>query len=502
MAYLIFFVIVVIAVSGLIAYLGDWIGRRMGKRRLTLFGMRPRHTAIVVTTITGMLIAAVTLGTMLTVSKSMREILVRGAQMKAQIEEYQTRNSQLREKNKSLVQTSAGLSREVREKAAEVAKAREEVEKAQKDVSAALEARNEAQLRASKLQAEIESRLAELTDLRAAGKLTKEQLESISAELAERQEELVEVRADLAQRDQELLEKLIDLDAKNAELAQRQLELKEKEQSIAKAEDQIKRQYDTIQAQNQKLMQASQVRDILLTSSVILPFGRETGRGVINPIQSLAAVKSDLRDLVAAANATEKRLHPDLGIGNRAIELVLLDMENRTILNPKNDEAVIDGAAKAIIEQGRKDPARNVIACLVVVNNTLQGEIAPVVIDLVVNNLAFKQGDTIARKTIDGRMSEGRILLAVNDFLGDDVRSAAAKAGVLPVATPDPEQADVSISGRQLDDLMELVGQIRARNTRIELVATAKKDIYAVGPMNMDNLQFSISETGKAEASR
>jgi len=54
--------IVLIAVlaimGGAIAYIGDKLGTRVGKRKLSIFGLRPKHTSIIVTIITGILIAS------------------------------------------------------------------------------------------------------------------------------------------------------------------------------------------------------------------------------------------------------------------------------------------------------------------------------------------------------------------------------------------------------------------------------------------------------------
>jgi len=72
---------VFVIVCGIIAYVGDILGRRMGKRRLTLFGLRPRHTAIVMTTITGMLIAVFTIAIMATLSKEVQQLVLRGAEV-------------------------------------------------------------------------------------------------------------------------------------------------------------------------------------------------------------------------------------------------------------------------------------------------------------------------------------------------------------------------------------------------------------------------------------
>ena len=42
-------VLVLMVMGGLIAFLGDKIGSKVGKKRLTLFGLRPKYTSIIVT---------------------------------------------------------------------------------------------------------------------------------------------------------------------------------------------------------------------------------------------------------------------------------------------------------------------------------------------------------------------------------------------------------------------------------------------------------------------
>ena len=65
--------LLILAVMGsVIAYLGDKIGSRVGKRKIKLFGMRPKYSSILITIITGVSIAAVTLGVMSVLSKNVR----------------------------------------------------------------------------------------------------------------------------------------------------------------------------------------------------------------------------------------------------------------------------------------------------------------------------------------------------------------------------------------------------------------------------------------------
>ena len=61
-----------LVLGGVLSTLGDRLGSRVGKARLSLFNMRPRRTAVVITVLTGSLISALSLGLMLLVSRQLR----------------------------------------------------------------------------------------------------------------------------------------------------------------------------------------------------------------------------------------------------------------------------------------------------------------------------------------------------------------------------------------------------------------------------------------------
>ncbi|MFB8788683.1 MAG: DUF3084 domain-containing protein [Potamolinea sp.] len=66
-------IVAVLVLGGLLATLGDRIGTKVGKARLSLFKLRPRNTATVVTIITGSLISASTLGLLFATSLPLRQ---------------------------------------------------------------------------------------------------------------------------------------------------------------------------------------------------------------------------------------------------------------------------------------------------------------------------------------------------------------------------------------------------------------------------------------------
>jgi hypothetical protein len=52
-------IVFIVALAGVIAYIGDRVGHQIGRKRLTLFNIRPRYTSTIVAVATGMIIALI-----------------------------------------------------------------------------------------------------------------------------------------------------------------------------------------------------------------------------------------------------------------------------------------------------------------------------------------------------------------------------------------------------------------------------------------------------------
>lgn len=98
----VFLIPVLIVLSGAIALVGNAVGRNIGRRRLTLFGLRPRYTAQVITVLTGMLITITTLIVVLLISREARvalfrlnEVLRETTRLEQEIKRQQDRLKQL-----------------------------------------------------------------------------------------------------------------------------------------------------------------------------------------------------------------------------------------------------------------------------------------------------------------------------------------------------------------------------------------------------------------------
>jgi uncharacterized protein (DUF3084 family) len=96
-------ILALLVLGGVLSTLGDRLGSMVGKARLSLFNLRPRKTAVVITALTGSLISALSLGLMLLVSERLRVGLFQLDQIQAKVREGRvalTRSQQVLQTNR------------------------------------------------------------------------------------------------------------------------------------------------------------------------------------------------------------------------------------------------------------------------------------------------------------------------------------------------------------------------------------------------------------------
>ena len=108
-------IVLLIMLSGLIAYLGDQIGMKLGKKRITLLGLRPRYSSIIITILTGILIAVLSITILLTVYSGLREALFNINEVVQKLErldrELAQKDKELNKMKDNIQQKSRELSR-------------------------------------------------------------------------------------------------------------------------------------------------------------------------------------------------------------------------------------------------------------------------------------------------------------------------------------------------------------------------------------------------------
>ena len=100
-------ILVLLVLGGVLSTLGDRLGSRVGKARLSLFKMRPRRTAVLITVLTGSLISALSLGLLLLVSRQLRVGLFELDALQARLQDSRRQlDAAERERNETRTETN------------------------------------------------------------------------------------------------------------------------------------------------------------------------------------------------------------------------------------------------------------------------------------------------------------------------------------------------------------------------------------------------------------
>lgn len=238
--YGIMLIVVLVLTGGVIAFIGDRLGSKVGKKKLSLFGLRPRHTSILVTIITGILITTVTFGILAIASKDVRTALFGMNKLKAELNEKQ---SMLEEASGALVNVKNDLNTTKKE----YAKSKKDLEETQEDL-------------------EIAQQAAEL--------LRQEQvaLQNINQELWSDNQTLIEHNQSLAENNQFLLANNESLKADNLELEKTNNDLQEGIENIRER-------------------------------PIIYRVGELLASGVIKKTDDSVKIQNDLNQIIALANS-------------------------------------------------------------------------------------------------------------------------------------------------------------------------------------------------------
>lgn len=162
-----FSLIAVLAImGGLIAYIGDKIGTKVGKKKLSIYGLRPKHTSIIVAVATGIMIAASTLAILTVASRDVRTALFGMEKLRA---ELSVLSSEVDEKNKQLAANQALLQVKEEEYSGlmrHVDEAMNQLAKLETELSGAIAQRDQTMAALARVQADYDNARGDLAKAR------------------------------------------------------------------------------------------------------------------------------------------------------------------------------------------------------------------------------------------------------------------------------------------------------------------------------------------------
>ena len=435
MSGLLFLALLMVVVSGLIAYIGDLIGRKMGRKRLTLFGLRPRYTAIVISVAAGMIIALCTLAAALIVSKPVRLAIT--------------------------------------------------------------EPREVLQQEFDRLKQQYETGKANLHNLQQQYADAKNQLQGAQArfdkELVSHEQMIIEKKQQLAAVDRKLKAAESGLKKSEADLKL----YGQKLTGVTRNLDQKRRDVDNLTAQKQDLQnQIDAMRTFVIANFSQLAFasGQEILTGLMPTTRdSMETRRVSLRCFLDTAEQVVRQQCRDLKLGKNETAIVYLQVVNGKTVKVSAEKAVeimsnrlanLAGAApKAII---RLAPENNVA-----VNG--QAFIDVNAVQIIPNTRVFSAGEEVARLTliVTPQTTYGDILTRlVDDLLRENVPNALRKKELMLIlrrfdpAHPD-ETPGASPSLVSWSDLATAAEQAQQLSGKVNISARSSKTMNRFDPLDL-----------------
>ena len=185
----------VVFLSGLIAYIGDRIGMKMGKKRVSLFGLRPRYSSIIITIVTGILIAVLSVTILLAVYSELRQALFNINDVLNRLEylneQLAERDQQLSQRDQKLEERDRELSRlqeEIESREAEIAEKETEIEEKDQEITEIEEQLAQLRENRDQLQQRVDELSSQREDLEAQVNQLENQISALEADYDELRE--------------------------------------------------------------------------------------------------------------------------------------------------------------------------------------------------------------------------------------------------------------------------------------------------------------------------
>ena len=487
--YIVF--VAVLVLGGVIATVGDRIGTRVGKARLSLFNLRPRNTAVLITIMTGSVISATTLAVLLALSDQLRTGLFKLDQIKRNLRHARSDIEQTRSQKSQVERELAKAKSEQKAEQIEVQKrqaaAQKRLETTNQSLQAAIAKQAQTQIQLNRnqtKQAQTQTQL-NLTQRKQARtqsqlNLTQNQLGQVSTQFLQAQARLDRVsqqakalRAEIQQRQTErqqlidqVKEQISQRDQAVAKLdqniAQRDLDIAERDRVIAQRESRLKdleTQQGYLEREVATLEQFYQSYQVLRLGNVVLARDQVLAAGVVRIIEPSAA-RQAVEQLLREANRTAIQLtQPSTEqISERVVQITESQVDQ--LLNQLNDGKVY---VVRILSSG---------------NYVLGEKHVQVFADAMLNRVVFQQGETVATNSANPATMTALEIQQQLDQLLRASEFRAQRAGIVGNT--------IQIGDGRIETLIHFAEQLKQYDKPVEIKAVAAEVTYTAGPLKVE----------------
>jgi len=381
-----------VILAAVIAYLGDYLGWRLGRRRISILGLRPRRAARLMSVLAGILITA------LTVAVSAAFI------PEVKIALFRVRT--LREETRQLQQRNRALTEAINKAQVDLESARNQAATASAQRTAALSQAEQARAVLARANTQLKERQARLRAAEEKLKQTQTGYERAKQDLRRAEERLAQARGDIEQAKEEVGRARATVTAYEAELGRLNVDTQR-----------LRTEVDTLLA---TISQVSAVLRAIGEGEVIYTVGEELARTVVSKGLNREQIRVRLAELLRRAEEAALQRGADRGSDGAVLLPFVPGLPSPSF------EPVLGALAAEI----RRSGDETVVQVYAKVNAWRGGQ---VIVDLRAfrNRLLLRAGEVIAQRTLDPS-AEPRALAEEAVRLLEDGRANVRDLGLMP----------------------------------------------------------------------
>jgi uncharacterized protein (DUF3084 family) len=472
----------ILILGGMLATVGDRIGTRVGKARLSLFKLRPKNTAVLVTIFTGTLISASTLAILFAADEGLRkgvfelEDIQRDLRNKReQLKTAETQKSQVESELNQARKEQAQAQQDLQaiNQSLQAVNAKQQATQAQLNRTLTQQAQTQAQLQRtqgqlSQVVAQYQKAIAELQSVYDEKKTLLAEIEERKRErerlYAEAKRAIDEAKTAIANRDRELANRKQAIEQRDQKISQldkliqqRNQEVAAREQVIATRESRLKeleKQQNYLEQEVSRLEKYYQSYRDLRLGKLALVRGQVLAAAVIQVNQPTAARQAVIQ-LLREANQNALLELAEPGTNTQNLEILQFSQDR------------VEQLVKQI------NDGREYVMRIFSAGNYVRGEKQiEFFTDTAKNQIVFSGGQVLATTTADPKTMTSYQLRQRIDLLISASQFRARNAGIVE---------NVQIDGT----FLRFVSQLRQFDQPLEIKAIAAEDTFTAGPLRV-----------------
>jgi uncharacterized protein (DUF3084 family) len=434
-------ILAILILGGIIATLGDRIGSKVGRARLSIFNLRPRNTATLVTIFTGGAIAASTLGILLATSSQLRDGLFRLESIRSDLSNTQS------EKLK--------VEKELDRARAEQGEAQLRLDQINKSLAQALLRQSETQSQLKLVEGKFEEAQTQLQKVQEQEAALRDRVQSLNAQ----QEKLQAESEKLTQERDQLTTDLARITTERESLRQKVSESETLLQNIEKQRTALITEVSSLEKSRDQLLASIQA---LRTGNVSILSEQLLAIGVIRSKLSRDELREAINQLLLQAEQNSRAL----------LDFLPGQAPSDRVIRITNTQ--VDGLVDRISD------GRSYVVRILSAGNYLKRETAiAVAADVTPNRQVFSKGEVIATLQFKANISDREMASRVEQLFSL-VSFRARREGVLA----DPITGKVGTFSP--DALNELLQKIRTLQSAFEIQAVAKETIFTASTLTLE----------------